>query len=223
MDIIKQNTVPAENQMANSSEVSFLGNKDAKMRILVVGNSITRHGPCEEIGWYGDWGMAASTSEKDFVHRLYAKIKDGGKDAYMCIRQCAFWERNYLLDNILNNYNDEKKFNAGVIIFRLGENVEEKNKPFFEESAGKFIGYLKGAKTKVIFTTCFWKNKVVDDAIRDISNKNNYSCIELGDLGDDSEMRATGQFEHSGVAAHPSDKGMENIAERIYGHLRDYL
>lgn len=46
--------------MINSSELSFLGNKEAKTKILVVGNSITRHGPLKEIGWERDWGMAAS-------------------------------------------------------------------------------------------------------------------------------------------------------------------
>lgn len=223
MDIIKQNTVSAENQMINSSEISFVGDKNAKKRILVVGNSITRHGPNKEIGWDGDWGMAASSIEKDFVHRLYAKIHESGKDAYMYIRQCAFWERNYLKDDIFDNYIAEKIFNADIIVFRLGENVENRNKPFFEENADKFIEYLKGENTKVIFTTCFWKNEIVDDAIRNVSNKHSYPCVELGDLGDDSEMRATGQFEHTGVAAHPSDKGMENIAERIYNQLKDYL
>jgi hypothetical protein len=48
---IKDNTVSAVGQMVNSSELSFLGNENAKTRILIVGNSITRHGPLAEIGW----------------------------------------------------------------------------------------------------------------------------------------------------------------------------
>ena len=48
---IRDNTVSAVNQMINSSELSFLGNEKAQTRILVVGNSITRHGPNQEIGW----------------------------------------------------------------------------------------------------------------------------------------------------------------------------
>lgn len=40
--------------MKNATEVFYLGNQNARIKILVVGNSITRHGPCKEIGWEHD-------------------------------------------------------------------------------------------------------------------------------------------------------------------------
>ena len=43
------NTVPAENQMIKSSEISFLGDPNAPLKILILGNSITRHGPAEVV------------------------------------------------------------------------------------------------------------------------------------------------------------------------------
>ena len=57
---IEKNTVPAENQLPEQEEIAFAGDRGADIRIAFVGNSITRHAPSEELGWPGDWGMAAS-------------------------------------------------------------------------------------------------------------------------------------------------------------------
>ena len=215
---IKDNTVSAVNQMVNSSELSFLGNANAKTRILVVGNSITRHGPSKEIGWERDWGMAASAPEKDYVHRLFAKLTENGQDVYMRIRQCAFWERNYLNDDVLSNYEEERAFNPDIVVFRLGENVLEEDKPYFKDALRKFIAQIC-PNGKVVFTTCFWKNNIIDQAIAEIAQERGEVCLD-GWLSKDESNMALGQFEHSGVAGHPSDKGMEATADLIFSVLK---
>jgi hypothetical protein len=42
--------------------------------LVVVGNSITRHGPAPSIDWSGDWGMAAPSSDKDFSHLVASRL-----------------------------------------------------------------------------------------------------------------------------------------------------
>ena len=60
---------------------------------------------------------------------------------------------------------------------------------------------------------------MTDEAIKEFAQENNIPFVDLGDLGELDEMKAVGLFEHSGVAAHPGDLGMEKIAERIYDKI----
>ena len=58
--------------------------------------------------------------------------------------------------------------------------------------------------------------------IRKNAQKNNCALVELGDLGEKDEMKATGLFWHKGVAEHPGDKGMKAIAERIFKKIKPF-
>ena len=215
---IKNNTVSSDNQMINSSEVSFLGNKNASTRILVLGNSITRHGPLAEIGWNNDWGMAASTAEKDYVHRLYAKLTENGQDVYMRIRQASYWETHFLEDGVLSKFEEEKDFQADIVVFRLGDNVinaKAEEKVHFESALEDFMSYICAKNAKVLFTTCFWVLSDVDSVIERVAKKRGDTFIPANFATDESNT-AVGKFEHAGVACHPGDDGMEKIAEVIY-------
>ena len=88
-------TVKPENQLQKEEFVSFEGIGQAGIRVLFLGNSITRHGIKREIGWHFDHGMAASAREKDYVHLLMAQIRSVHADASFCICQGAEWERRY--------------------------------------------------------------------------------------------------------------------------------
>ena len=209
-----ENTVSAENQMINSNELSFLGNPDAPLRILILGNSITRHGPKADIGWSGDWGMAASAPEKDYVHRLYQKLTDSGREVYMRIRQSAYWERNFREADCLSLFANDRDFDADLIIFRLGDNIIEEDAPYFEDALCAFMAYLGAKPGKIVFSTCWWDRPDLDEPIRRIAKQMQCPCAET--LCTDPSMKAYGKFEHSGVAAHPGDSGMEMIAEKIF-------
>ena len=208
------NTVPANDQMVASSVLSFLGKADAPIKILVLGNSITRHGPKADIGWPHDWGMAASAPENDYVHRLFAKLTESGRNVLMRIHQSAGWERTFLEPSCLDAYTDDKDFGADVIIFRLGENVLPENAPYLKDATVKFINYLKKDGTRLIFTTCFWEHPEKDAALKEAAAEFGAPVADI--LCTDDSMMALGLFEHEGVAGHPGDKGMEMIADKIF-------
>ena len=218
---IRKNTVKAENQMVNaSSTVSYLGDPGAPLKILVIGNSITRHAPKAEIGWHHDWGMAASAPEKDYVHRLYAKLCEAGKNACFMIRQGVNWEIGYDSPDVLEQFSAARDFAADFVVYRLGENVKKEMKPRFREKLEALIDYICPTG-KVVFTSCFWKNAIVDDAILDLAKKRGEVCVSI--TCEDEAQTAIGLFAHKGVAMHPGDAGMEMIATRIAAALLEQL
>ena len=211
------NTVPAENQMVNSDVLSFLGDSKAPLRILVLGNSITRHGPCEPIGWHFDWGMAASAPEKDFVHRLYDMLRESGKDVYMMIRQASRWERNFKNPDCLAEYENEKAFGADIVIFRLGENVVKEDFPELKAATERLLNHVTPVGASAILTTGFWKNPVRDRAVAEAAEALGCPCVDVS--CSDESMMAIGKFTHHGVSIHPGDMGMEMIARKIFEYI----
>ena len=71
---IKKNTVSAQNQVSEIGYGESFGNEGLK--VLFVGNSITRHEPKPEIGWDNDWGMAGCVEENMGYIFFYFFFKD---------------------------------------------------------------------------------------------------------------------------------------------------
>lgn len=220
---IDDNTVSSENQVTVSTSSYILGKEEDSVKIAVLGNSITRHGPKPQIGWTHDFGMAASDKDHDYVHVLFNKLKGSGKKVCFFVKQFAVWERNHTSEYD-DFYVDVRDFEPDIIVFRLGENVNRAaDEAVYEAATEKLLDYVGHGKAKLVLTTCFWKHGIADDAVRNICKKRGIEPVELNDLGELPEMKAIGLFEHSGVAAHPGDLGMENIAERIYDALMKLL
>jgi hypothetical protein len=65
-------------------------------RILFLGNSITLHGPKADIGWTGNWGMAASSEDKDYVHLVTSALARAYRiEPQIMVENIADFERNY--------------------------------------------------------------------------------------------------------------------------------
>lgn len=211
------NTVSAVNQLAEG-ECSKVFEEGGDLKILFVGNSITKHGYLAEIGWMADWGMAASCEEKDYVHLV---VKELGKKTSVdySIAQIAKWETTYWdTDNILpQEFQSAIDFAADIVVVRIGENMPEiEDEKVCKENFEKMIKYFcKNPNAKVVLTNLFWNKAVLNKIIKEVADDNNYIFCDISDLEKDEKTMAIGLFEHKGIAVHPGDYGMKCIADRI--------
>lgn len=216
----EHNNVESKNQLDSSRYVTKVIKDDNALKVIFVGNSITLHAPKPEIGWEGNWGMAASKKEYDYVHRVVRGLEERFGQVNYCIAQGADWERDYPKGKeILEQYyKDARDFRADVVIIRIGENIrgsmlqEVDCKTHFKEMIRFFAS---NPCAKVIVTDNFWRRELLDNILKEIAEENGYIFCQLHDLQDDERTMALGKFEHKGVSIHPGDYGMECIAKRI--------
>lgn len=217
---LKKNTVSSKGQLEQSKFVTFENGTGSGLRVMFAGNSITLHGPNESLGWQGNWGMAASAKEKDYVHLCMAEIRKNHPDAAFCICQVAEWERNYKSGSEkLALFENAREFEADVIISRFVENCshEQFEEDVFYKEYGDLLSYLdKSGSAGKIITSSFWYHPA-NEMLEKYAEENRATFVNISDLGEKDEMKALGLFEHSGVSHHPGDLGMKTIAERIMG------
>ncbi len=64
----------------DSFSMTISGQREKQMvydlRVLFWGASVTKHGPYAALEWTGNWGMAATSEDKDYVHRLVARLEE---------------------------------------------------------------------------------------------------------------------------------------------------
>lgn len=212
----KKNSVESKKQV--KIPVFFEGKKGGSPRIMFLGNSITKHGPLASIGWSGDWGMAASAKEKDYVHICIRNMQEKYPDAEFCIVQGAEWERNYKDYDFSILYSSAREFKPEVLVCCIGANVSmdvfEHNA--FIENIGAFHKYLANDNpdTKIIISSSFFNNPKKNAAIYEYAEKVGANLAYISDIVQDKSNLPKG-FEHEGVSIHPGDKGMEIIAQRV--------
>lgn len=218
------NTVSADNQLRVNDYVSIY-NRGGSKKVLFFGNSITRHEPAPHIGWYGDWGMAASSIDNDFVHLIVKELDKRFGTIDYCIAQGSKWERAYTRTGEVMQeiYSKAREFDADIIIVRIGENItpEEHLKVDCKPAIDEAIRYLiKSDNAQVIVTDMFWY-AIYNDAFREIAEERGYTFCHITDLEEDERTMAKGLFEHQGVASHPGDYGMRCLADRILDKITE--
>ncbi|SHM37463.1 hypothetical protein SAMN04488057_101253 [Cyclobacterium lianum] len=189
-------------------------------KILVIGNSITYHPPEAAIGWNGNWGMAATAPDKDYFSLLQDSLGVHLPELEM-IRENVFpFERQFTtLD--FNQYDYLKAFQPDLLIIRLGENVPLENIDGwnFSQSLRDFAAYLGTAQTRVLLTTTFWPNPLVNEQLLHAATASRWEVVDLSPLGTESVYMALGEYSNESVARHPNNLGMQAISRQIARQL----
>jgi len=180
-------------------------------RILILGNSITLHGPSPDIGWTGDWGMAATSAARDYAHIVAANIPEAGLE----IRNISTVETNpelfalHSLDSSLSRAPD-------VVIVELGDNARDA--ATFRTAYQALMARISAAQpTRIVCTTTWWGNTTIDTVIRSACGGTTSRVVDIGDLYVNPLNRAGSERPglDSGVAIHPGDRGMTQLAGAI--------
>ena len=191
--------------------------------VLILGNSIVQHPVKPDIDWYGDWGMAASVRDSDFVHLLIRDIHQVNPSVRVRYKNIAEFEWNfdtYSLSNL-----DSLK-NPDILIMKISENVDDGKamKDNFMKYYDKLVKYIAPEKKSVkVIVDGFWRKENVNRLITEYASNKKYPLVSITSLSKDSTNMAIDKFEHKGVASHPSDKGMRMIEQRIWECIGQYV
>lgn len=217
---LQENIVPATNQNSGS----FFPRNDVTgngLKILFVGNSITKHGPKADIGWFGDWGMAATNLENDYVHKTMSKICEVRPGSGFAMLQVAGYEREFYTLHPSVIYGAARDYRPDVVIMFFGANVSKEydqteNPPrTFGEAYEELRNWIDSGETLFIHSQGFYIRPVLDKEKETVAEKYGDIFVNIEDLRNREDTH--GRFNH------PSDLGMELIAERFFNVLSEKL
>jgi len=225
---IEDNTVSSENQLLPTGTARRFDLPNAKLKIAIVGNSITCHGVLPSIGWHNEWGMAASSEDKDYFHLVMNDFRKKYPDTSFIRIQAADWEREFWKEP--QDYPLQLKalyeYDADIIVFRLSENCAKENCEKYDFAKGFMTlcdHFSRGGKCKLLITDSFWYSPWTAGGVEKAAQKYCTKTLKISDLGERDDMKALGLFEHAGVAGHPGDAGMRAIADRILERLFEMI
>lgn len=209
----------AMNQEAFKPAFGKCGQGEKTVRVAFVGNSLTLHGIAPGIGWPRESGMAASSLENDYVHKLAAKIAQSKNvSVEFAAVNVADFERDFdSFDS--SRLKAVEDFSADYVVFQLGENVPTLQS--YDSFQKKYVGLIRrfdGATTIVCLP--FWFDKNKNAAITSAALETKSFLVDLshldGILDAQNYAKSEAEWKHKGVGLHPGDVGMEKISDNLF-------
>ena len=190
---------------------SVTGNPAPITNILYLGNSLTIHPPESDVGWTGNWGMAASAIDKDYVHALAAQWPQ----ATFAVLSLTSFELDYRAFNIAS-LDSHLQPPPDLIVVELGDNVVDNSE--FGTYYSELIGHLvANGHSRVLCTSTWFGSAAIDAANRNACTRANTTFVDLPGIAADSRNHAESErtFTDAAVGEHPGDRGMAQIAAAL--------
>jgi alpha-galactosidase len=191
--------------------LSGCGGAPGPANLLVIGNSITLHGVNANIGWYGNWGMAASAEANDFAHltaaalRLPVSVRNLGIEVHPEQAQPAISELASQVTPVKT-----------VVVVELGDNAWPDGMADFRSAYAQLLADTGNGYSLLCLST-WWNRSEVDEAIEQECVAHGGLYVYIGDILTDPQNpdRQSTAFADPNVNQHPQDWGMARIAERV--------
>lgn len=205
---------------------------NGKLKVLILGNSYTYHAPATfdfngdgvtDVTWTGNWGMAASSEDKDYVHVLQSYAQEKNMDVEFKIKNIAVMENNYQnYKEYLAEYAEEQEYNPDILIMSIGTNMHANNLGTLAESYEGMINAFKGTNTEQVICTMLLNtgdNRKTE--MFKVAQENGYAWVDVTDRTS-GEYLNTETYGQNAVGWHYGDNGMKMVADAIWNG-RSYI
>ena len=205
-------------------------------KLLIFGNSIANHASAPSIGWNRDCGMAATSPEKDYVHRLqfYMNEKFGAMSTSVEFgTSIAAFERAIPKNDITKDYmdmipvyvKDVITAKPDIISIQMGENVSSgPTSETYKHAVKCLVNAFRQAAPKavIVVSTPFWGGYEKVVGMTEAAGELNVGLALVHTLNSRENMAwddASLKDAIDGVKNHPGDLGMDRIAKLIFDQV----
>ena len=193
-------------------------------KIIFLGDSITRSTPDAKLKWPGDWGMAASAADKDYVHLFLAQLAAAHGAPAPAPEAWVFREGGGKISDKLPFADKIGAFKADLALVQLGENDKDVTVEAFQQPYEKLLAAVRAGNPKARILCAgvwgIWPNgdQTKNKMIRAVCKKYGASFADLGAAYADPGNRVLSEnrFTDAAVNWHPGDGGMAAYAEAFW-------
>lgn len=202
---------------------------------VAFGNSVT-YGEITENIWWGDWGMAASSKEKDYVHLISSELEQTlSRPVVTEVYNLKSWELAKNRISMLEEFEETLDETTDLVTIQSGENITQYQETL-EIDYFDLLSFIrrKAPNAQILMLgELLWPSEKIEAAKQTACQAceitfidmtpflNDYDAVYKSSLGTeivgaDGEIHVISDEE---VAAHPNDEGMACIAGLVLPYI----